>query len=296
MAMQLTQIISDSNQTDLEVVPADFNTLLGLLQRRIDIEADEYNSVVDTLAETQDELSTSQLKNNLMAAERAELKAKVESLTAGNKLLMEKTREQEAKLRSGGDQLEKAVRVEVLLKQKVEQLEVAMTLKVRELEGKVKDLKANGDPVKLLAQNKTLREKNEALTATNSRLQQQINKFNQELKDLAKYGGEYHYLPSYSSVDGENVYIHPKVIKVVEAGELHTKVALTYWRKEGVGRVITWDGEQLHFASFNHKEVDADMAPSQEVVDFCQNWFLKNVVVHGRVQNMASNFRLKGTK
>lgn len=285
MAMQLTQLISDSNETDLEVVPADFNTLLGLLQRRIDLEADEYNSVVDALAETQEELSTSQLKNNLLASELAELKVKVESLTAGNKLLMEKTRDQEAKLRSGGDQLEKAVRVEVLLKERCQVLEAV-----------VKELKSNGDPAKLLSQNKNLREKNGELLATNNRLQQQVNKAMSELKDLAKYGGEFHYLPSYSSAEGENVYVHPKVIKVVEAGELHTKVALTYWRKEGIGRVITWDGEQLHFASFNHKQVDAKMAPSQEVVDFCQNWFLKNVVVHGKVQNMASSFRLKGTK
>lgn len=256
--------------------------LLEKLQERFNQDAQDYNELADAYEALQLHVQQLTVSEANLKEQLAEQTSRADSLAEGNKLLMEARRELTKKLERAALGFEKAHTNELKWKQRAEQFEQEL-----------KALKKLGDPTKLITQNKTLREKNVDIQTKLGRVEQARQALAREMKDLARNGGDYHYLPSFTSDEGENVYIHPKRIDVIEQGEKYTKIALTHWTKDGIGRVVTWNGTDLLWASFGHKTVNSKFAPSQAAIDFAKGWFEKHVVPQGRVQAFRSDYQVK---
>lgn len=148
------------------------------------------------------------------------------------------------------------------------------------LQKELKQAKKSGDPKKLIELNKSLREKNTTLTNA-------LNKVKTELKQLEKAvnstKNEEERL-SYSSAKGECVILRSSKLHIKTPVGKGWYIAFEYWCPQGIGRLITWNGEQLNFADGGSEEINRVVAPSQEIVAWTKAWFMKNVKIEGSDQ------------
>ena len=243
-----------------------------------------------------------------------QLQDQVQALREGNKVLMDALREKGQKVDQLQDQVQ-ALREgnKVLMderKKTAEDLRKAVTAfdvaydksvkgaaRIKELESELKGIKQHGDPKKLIAANKTLRDRNTELTKQNETLRQQATKATKEMESLMEKAAPSLIEPSYSK-DGENIYLHPQPLRMERDGQIMTLIALTWWSSTGIGRVVTWDGNKgiPHFASVGHKTVDAKLRPSQEALDWVCDWFKKSVQTVGDKQTFKTKYQIKGAK
>lgn len=288
------------------LVNASADQLLHALAAHLDQNADDYNQLADKYEALDSDYRLLLLRDKELTQDFNEVTEKNNSLAKGNKLLMDERQNHQSEVTEVNNrynELMQELQTERSEKQKLQRAleqskgaqratSEALTTAEREL----KELKAHGDPKKIIEQNKTLR-------AKNTELQQGIDQAKKVAidaeKEVAAMMDHYGQLPSFTSPTMENIYIHPKPLKmsmdVNGVPTIHTFIALTYWTNEGVGRVITWDDKanKLRFASFGHKTVDAKLAPSQPVLEWAQDWFDKNVIAQGVVQVFRSKYQTK---
>lgn len=285
---------------------ASADQLLHALAARFDDNAEDYNQLVDSYEQLHSDYSLLVVRDKESTKLINELTEKNTSLAKGNKLLMDERQNFHGELNELNNRVNsllQELQTERIEKQKairgLEQSKTVQTKAQQDLESlqrELKELKAHGDPKKIIEQNKTLR-------AKNTELQQGIDLAKKTARDaekeVAAMMDHYGQLPSFTSPTMENIYIHPKPLKmsinVNGVPTIHTFIALTYWTNEGVGRVITWDDKanKLRFASFGHKTVDAKLSPSQPVLEWAHDWFDKNVLAQGVVQVFRSQYQTK---
>ena len=285
-------------------------SLLQQLALAIDTSADEYNELVDAYEAQEEQLNTAQLTVALQQKQIEDLQQQigqvqelqaqldtlrekgqkvdqlqdqVQALLEGNKVLMDERKKT-------AEDLRKAVTAFDVAYDK----SVKGAARIKELESELKGIKQHGDPKKLIAANKTLRDRNTELTKQNETLRQQATK---EMESLMEKAAPSLIEPSYSK-DGENIYLHPQPLRMERDGQIMTLIALTWWSSTGIGRVVTWDGNKgiPHFASVGHKTVDAKLRPSQEALDWVCEWFKKNVQTVGDKQTFKTKYQIKGAK
>lgn len=306
MAMNLDTVIH-SIQTPQ---PA---TLLQQLAEAIDSSADDYNALADAYEQQQERLINAELVIALKQSEISELKkqleqlpelqaqldvfrekskktdellAQVQSLQEGNKLLIRSRQELTEELKKTKTAFEVAY-----------DKSVKSVLKIKELQTELSSIKQHGDPKKLIAANKTLRDRNIELTKQNETLNKESARAIKEMEKMMEKAAPSLVEPSYSK-NGENIYLHPQPLKVQRDGKIMTLIALTWWNTAGIGRVVTWDTEKdvAHFASVGHKTVDAKLKPSQEALDWICAWFRKNIQTVGSNQTFKTQFQIKAGK
>lgn len=282
-------------ETLLEAKPTG-QDLLQSLADLLDENADEYNALADAYEVLQDAYDNSQmviaqqafkLENLLEHAEKSDqLQAQVDALREGNKVLMTQQAELKGELKKTKTAFDVAL-------DKVK----SQALKLKELESELKSIKQHGDPKKLIAANKTLRERNTDLMKQNDLFKLRAIEATQEMERLIKKAPESLIEASFSK-DGENIYIHPTPLSMERDGKIMSLIALTWWSNSGIGRVVTWDQEKgvPHFASVGHKTVDAKLRPSQEALDWVCAWFRKNVQTVGNKQTFITKYQIKGSK
>lgn len=288
------------------LVNASADQLLQALAAHLDQNADDYNQLVDSYEQLHSDYSLLVLRDKELTKGFNEVTEKNNSLTKGNKLLMDERQNHQrevTEVNNRYNELMQELQAERSEKQKFQRaLEQSKTAQktgqdaLSKAEQEIKALKAHGDPKKLIEQNKTLR-------AKNGELQEGIDAHKKvsenAVREIAAMMDHYGQLPSFTSPTMENVYIHPKSLKMIVPLDgvptVHIFIALTYWTNEGIGRVITWDdkSDTLRFASFGHKTVDAKYAPSEEVRAWAKAWFNKNVSAQGVVQILRTKYQTK---
>ena len=288
-------------------------SLLQQLALAIDTSADEYNELVDAYEAQEAQLNTAQLTVALQQKQIEDLQqqiGQVQELQAQLDALREKgqkvdqLQDQVKALRDGNKVLmEERKKTAEDLRKAVTAFDVAYdksvkgAARIKELESELKGIKQHGDPKKLIAANKTLRDRNTELTKQNETLRQQATKATKEMEALMEKAAPSLIEPSYSK-DGENIYLHPQPLRMERDGKIMTLIALTWWSSTGIGRVVTWDGNKgiPHFASVGHKTVDAKLRPSQEALDWVCDWFKKSVQTVGDKQTFKTKYQIKGAK
>lgn len=288
-------------------------SLLQQLALAIDTSADEYNELVDAYEAQEEQLNTAQLTVALQQKQIEDLQqqiGQVQELQAQLDTLREKgqkvdqLQDQVQALREGNKVLmDERKKTAEDLRKAVTAFDVAYdksvkgAARIKELESELKGIKQHGDPKKLIAANKTLRDRNTELTKQNETLRQQATKATKEMESLIEKAAPSLIEPSYSK-DGENIYLHPQPLRMERDGQIMTLIALTWWSSTGIGRVVTWDGKKgiPHFASVGHKTVDAKLRPSQEALDWVCEWFKKNVQTMGDKQTFKTKYQIKGAK
>ena len=288
-------------------------SLLQQLALAIDTSADEYNELVDAYEAQEAQLNTAQLTVALQQKQIEDLQqqiGQVQELQAQLDALREKgqkvdqLQDQVQALREGNKVLmDERKKTAEDLRKAVTAFDVAYdksvkgAARIKELESELKGIKQHGDPKKLIAANKTLRDRNTELTKQNETLRQQATKATKEMESLMEKAAPSLIEPSYSK-DGENIYLHPQPLRMERDGQIMTLIALTWWSSTGIGRVVTWDGNKgiPHLASVGHKTVDAKLRPSQEALDWVCEWFKKNVQTVGDKQTFKTKYQIKGAK
>lgn len=252
--------------------------LLQELQARFDQDADDYNTLVDTCEELQARNNTLALQVDSQLKEINELRAQNESLIAGNKHLLAEGLQNRKNLELSGKQLEKA-----------RALEGAQQHRIQVLEKQVKEITAHGDIKKIIEQNKTVRAKNMEVLAELSKVKRLLADSDKLLSQSVLRGGEYYNLPIYRAPNDQVIYMHDKRIRVVREGVEHWLIPMTMFTPEGIGRLITWNGEDPQFATTGHKTVDQKLAPHPELVEFVRTWFRENISIQGTNQMIRKN-------
>lgn len=275
MAMNLENLVETRNPTAAEI--------LQQLNELINDDADDYNQLADAYKGLEDHCEEQTARIAGLMLQTDQLQAQVDALREGNKLLMGERNEVAA-------ERNKAVKAfDVTLAKSV-----SLAAKVKELEAKLKTITQHGDPKKLIAANKTLRERNVELMQQNDKFKLRAIEATKEMEAVITRAGAAATLPSYSK-GGENIYIHPEPLSMERDGKVMKLIALTFWTTIGIGRVVTWDNEkdQPHFASVNHKTVDAKLRPSQEALDWVVDWFRAHVITVGNVQQIKTKYQVK---
>lgn len=267
--------------------------LLQQLAMAIDESAEDYNQLVDAYEQQGDSLETAHTVIALMQNELNELREKadyvtalqdrVDSLVSGNSLLMTQLNERNAELKKTKTAFDVAV-----------DKAVKSTAKLKEVESELKSIKQHGDPKKLIAANKTLRDRNLELMKQNDLFKLRAIEATDAMEKLLERAGPSAVIPSYSN-EGENIYLHPKPLQMVRDGKVMSLIALTFWNDMGIGRVVTWDSEkeQPHFASVGHKTVNEKLKPSEEALDWVCDWFRTNIVTVGDKQTFITKYQIK---
>ncbi len=251
------------------------NELLIELQARFDHDAEEFNQLAE-LCEQQDsqiQAMTSELEK--LKLELLQSQDKCESLISGNRVLMEENRTLKKNLDLSGQQIIK-----------LRNSETSWIEKSREQDRTIRSLREHGDPKKLLDQNKTIRAKNAELSSELEKSKRLVKDLDKMLNESVVRGGEYFNMPIMKTPNGQHVYMHDKFINVIQNGIEVSVIPMSLWNADGIGRTITWDGKDVHFASFGHKTVDQKHAPEPEVVEFVRQWYEDNVLTQGVRQVM----------
>lgn len=261
------------------------NELLAELQARFDNDADEFNQVAELCEQQDTQLKAMATELETLRLQLATTTDKCDALTAGNRVLMEENRDLKKNLEVSGQQIIK-----------LRLSETNWVDKSREQDKTIKSLREHGDPKKLLEQNKTIRAKNAELVS-------ELDKTKRLLKDMDKFlsasverGGDYFNIPIFKTPNGQHVYMHDKHIHVIQNGVEVSVIPMSFWTADGIGRTITWDGENVNFASFGHKTVDLKHAPEPELVAFVRQWYEENVLPQGVKQVIRKKKFLVKTK
>lgn len=260
------------------------NELLAELQARFDSDTEDYNAVVDECERLQNNCDVLILQVSTLQTQLDDLKSQNESLIAGNKHLLAEGLQMRKNLELSGKQLEAARRKEQ-----------ASTEKSAVLEKRVKELTAHGDIKKIIEQNKTQRERNSELLNELSKVKRLLADSDKLLDQCVVRGGEYFNLPIFRAPNDQVIYMHDKRTRVMRDGVEHWVIPMTMFTPEGVGRLMTWDGERVHFASTGHKTADQKLAPHQDLVDFAATWFRENISIQG-VNQMLRKRTIKAMK
>lgn len=281
-----------------EAAPARLSAeeLLTQLLETFNDSADDYNNLADAYETQFEQLNDAQALIHLQRQQLAavasdlerlqELQAQVDALREGNKLLMTERAELKAEVKKVTTAFDVAYNKSV-----------KGAARIKELESELKTIKQHGDPKKLIAANKTLRDRNVELMKLNDSFKLRAIEATNEMERLIEKAGPSLIEPSFSK-DGENIYLHPQPLTMERDGKIMSLIALTCWSVNGIGRVITWDQEKNipHFASVGHKTVDAKLRPSQEALDWVCEWFRKNVQTVGNKQTFKTKYQIKGGK
>lgn len=183
--------------------------------------------------------------------------------------------------------------IEKLRKELAHERQNSIKLKgeVASLTKQVKDYKKLGDPEKLISLNKSLRERVSNLTTSiaedkkaNRNKDREINRLTDDLMEAKRNGGSE--LCLYRSETGEAVYLHHSPLVIKTPNSTQTYVALKFWSVGGLGRLVTWDGKNVMFASLTANPKLHE--PKEDMYQFISGWFKQHVHVNGREQSLLT--------
>ena len=259
--------------------------LLKLLSEQISATNTEYNELVATLEERDQQLALAEDQRTALEGRLDVAVQRLESaLEAGAELrsTLEKSRNELERVTQQLDEAQSAAVRLADLQRQVEKLRhtaVRAEQRADAAERELKELKAAGDPKRLSANLKEKKVVVEEQRKVIDKMKAELRETRAQLVRSSKRVSELEALPMFQSSTGEAIYANQCKLHVLEAdGTGKDRVCLRYWHPNGIGRTVLWDGKQLLFASASLPGIKTKVKPSKEIEEFARNWFQNNVV------------------